>query len=456
MIKKKKQVLIISFILIMSLLTITSSLFFLFPSQKEASIKGFSSVWDTRKLGISNENQISLPLESSGTYNFTIDWGDGTLEVITSWDQPETTHTYISGGIYTIGINGIIVGWNFNNGGDRLKLKEINKWGHLRLGNSGGYFYGCENLIINTHDNLNLTGTINLNDAFKACLSIENIEGMNNWDVSCVKNMNSIFYDASSFNQNIGEWNVSGVMDMSYMFFGASSFNQNIGEWNVLNVINMSYMFWGASSFNQDIGNWDVSKVTDMSNMFSFANSFNQDINSWNVSSVMNMSYMFLQATTFNQNIGNWNVSSVMDMRSMFWSAYLFNQDISNWDVSKVTDMSNMFRISSFNQDIGNWDVSCVTDMNSMFSLTFNFNQNLGNWNVSNVKDMSHMFNGVTLSTTNYDSLLIGWANFSTLQYNVTFDAGGSIYTSGGAAENAKKDILVDTFNWIISDGGGI
>ncbi|MBN1217264.1 MAG: DUF285 domain-containing protein [Candidatus Lokiarchaeota archaeon] len=456
MIKKKKQILIMSFIFIMSLLIIISSLFFLFPSQKEALIKGFSSVWDTRKPGISNENQISLPLESSGTYNFTVDWGDGTLEEITSWDQPETIHTYTSGGIYTISINGIIVGWNFNNGGDRLKLKEINKWGSLRLGNSGGYFYGCENLIINTHDNLNLTGTINLNNAFKACLSIENIEGMNNWDLSCVINMNSIFYDASSFNQNLGNWNVSNVKKMSHMFWGASSFNQDICKWNVSKVTNMSYMFWGASSFNQDIGNWDVSNVIDMSNMFSFANSFNQDINLWNVSKVTNMSYMFLQATTFNQSICNWNVSSVMDMKSMFWSAYSFNQDIGNWDVSNVIDMSNMFRISSFNQDIGNWDVSCVKDMNSMFSLTINFNQNLGNWNVSNVKDMSHMFNGVTLSTVNYDSLLIGWANFSPLQYNVNFDAGGSTFTSSGAAENARNDILVNMFNWIISDGGGV
>ncbi len=38
---------------------------------------GFVSVWNTSKtsMGSSNATQITLPLESSGVYNFNIDWG---------------------------------------------------------------------------------------------------------------------------------------------------------------------------------------------------------------------------------------------------------------------------------------------------------------------------------------------------------------------------------------------
>ena len=39
----------------------------------------------------------------------------------------------------------------------------------------------------------------------------------------------------------------------------------------------MCQMFWDASSFNQDVSEWDVPNVTDMSCMFYGASSFSQD-----------------------------------------------------------------------------------------------------------------------------------------------------------------------------------
>ncbi|MFX1237304.1 MAG: BspA family leucine-rich repeat surface protein, partial [Promethearchaeota archaeon] len=106
-------------------------------------------------------------------------------------------------------------------------------------------------------------------------------------------------------------------------------------------------------------------------------------------------------------------------------------------------------------QDIGDWDVSNVDDMFHMFYRATAFDQDIGDWDVSSVLDMSGMFYDVTLSTDNYDKLLIGWSNLPSLQEDVYFHAGNSKYTAGGAAETARN-VLINTYTWKISDGGPV
>ncbi|MCF2141017.1 MAG: DUF285 domain-containing protein [Candidatus Lokiarchaeota archaeon] len=246
----------------------------------DANPESFISVWNTalHSRGSSNDNQIRLPLESSGTYNFTVNWGDGTSDTITVWNQAEVTHTYSVPGIYTLIIYGTIVGWCFDFDGDRMKIIEILQWGSLELGNSGWYFAGCENLNLTATDSLDLSGTTDLSGTFWGCEKLGSSGNMNFWNVSSVTKMYCMFWGTFSFNQNIGNWDVSSVTDMERMFLDAHSFNQNIGNWDVSSVTNMFGMFWDAHSFNQDIGGWNVSRVTDMSLMFWGAFSFNQNI----------------------------------------------------------------------------------------------------------------------------------------------------------------------------------
>ena len=177
----------------------------------------------------------------------------------------------------------------------------------------------------------------------------------------------------------------TGITDMSSMFFNASTFNEDIGHWDVSMVSDMSSLFFSALAFDQDIGHWDVSMVSDMNNMFSTASAFNQDIGDWNVSMVSDMSSMFQYTSAFNQDIGGWDVSMVSTMISMFSDTSAFNTDIGDWDVSMVSDMSFMFTASVFNQDIGDWNVSMVSDMQLMFNTNRVFNQDLSRWCVSKI-----------------------------------------------------------------------
>jgi surface protein len=156
--------------------------------------------------------------------------------------------------MYTVSITGTLIGWRFNNGGDRLKLLDVMQWGTMRMGNNGGYFHGCENMVISAADSPDLTGTTNLDSTFQGATGLYGSIG--HWDVSRVTSMHSMFYDASSFNQDIGGWDVSRVTRMESMFAGASSFNQKMSGWNVSSATTIGNMFNGASSFSQNMSRW--------------------------------------------------------------------------------------------------------------------------------------------------------------------------------------------------------
>ncbi|TFH27675.1 MAG: BspA family leucine-rich repeat surface protein [Promethearchaeota archaeon] len=270
----------------------------------QAAPTDFVSTWNTSALSTasSGSNQIKLPLEVSGDYDFTIGWGDLSFDTITSWNQAEVTHTYTSEGVYTIIISGTIRGWCFNSSGDKAKLVEISQWGELNFGNSSSYFCGCVNLQLTAIDSPDLSGTTSLRRAFLSCESLGSHGNMNEWDVSRVINMRHMFYFAIDFNQNIRGWDVSKVTDMHEMFYDAFLFNQSIIDWDTSSVTNMGGMFARAPLFNQDIGEWDVSSVTDMSYMFYITESFDQNIGRWNVSNVADMENMFEYAALSTAN----------------------------------------------------------------------------------------------------------------------------------------------------------
>jgi surface protein len=276
----------------------------------------FVSTWNTTltSTGSSNNNQVTLPLLLNGTYNFTVDWGDGIIQNITAWDSPLKTHTYITTGVKTISIRGTLRGWEFLSSGDCKKITSIVSWGplDLRATGSSGNFSGCSNLV-----SLPVSGgpvlPINCSSLFEGCSSLRD----------------RLWYEGFS----LRNFDTSLVTNMSYMFAGCSVFAED-------------FTVGGAGG----IKFWNTSSVTNMTGMFQDAKAFNSDISSWNVSSVTNMAYMFAGATAFNHNITLWNTSSVSNMSSMFLSASSFNQNLASLNISAITNMSRMLYLSGISQ----------------------------------------------------------------------------------------------------------
>ena len=182
------------------------------------------------------------------------------------------------------------------------------------------------------------------------------------------------------------------------------------------------------------------------------------------LSGVVVLNNSFRECSVFTGKVSNWDVSNVNNMRLMFYYASSFNGNLSAWNVSNVNNMNGMFANTSFNQDIGSWDVSSVTNMSSMFYGAQSFNQDIGSWDITKVSTFADFLRvDKTLSTTNYDALLVGWvatldayvAAGNTYTLTPTAGFGNAEYTSGGAAEAARTKLQA-TYGWTVTDGGAV
>ena len=405
------------FVFIISSLSSKASEASFFPVNNS---QAFITIWRTTVI---NES-IIVPV-GIGTFNYSVDWGDGTLDTGVS---ENAMHNYAIPGNHTISITGIFPSMNClklgSENANSKKLISVEQWGTQVWEDMTGMFADCTNLItVPTSVAPNLSNVTSTNVMFSGASSFNG--DLSAWNVSGITNMSLMFSFANLFNGDLSSWNVAAVTDMSGMFYGAKSFNKNLSSWNVSNVKEMNAMFCGAISFNGDVSSWNVLSAIRMKGMFEGANSFNGDISTWNVSEVEELNGMFLEAKSFNGNLSSWNISQVTDMSAMFYNADLFvGENISGWSTVSVVDMSRVFEGAS----------SFIGDISS--------------WNVSNVKQMEFLFKDVSISSFNYDKLLTSWSGLN-LQSGVTLSGIEASYCS-----QSSIDVLKETFNWTILDGG--
>lgn len=255
--------------------------------------------------GSSLNTQFMMPLVSGGSYNATVNWGDGSSDTITSYNQQEVTHTYSNAGQYEISIEGTLQGWQFNNAGDRLKMLDVKQWGVLDLSTSAA-FYGCTNLDASATDAPTVSTT----------------------------SFDSMFRNCTNFNGAIGNWEVSSVVSLQLTFFNCSSFNKSLNSWDVSNVTTLYRTFRAAKSFDQDLNSWDTSNVESMYQMFYECNQFNGDIYSWDTTNVENMQQMLYNCDLFDQSLAAWSIANVSNFTNFMQNAT--GLSTSNYDATLI------------------------------------------------------------------------------------------------------------------------
>ena len=305
------------------------------PAYIEGPGLPFEIVVDT-----SYSTMVELPFN---TYtSLTVDWGDSTVETITSGLPFQ--HTYGTVDIFTIMVDGYATTYGpAATSSAQLPIIALNSFGTYGLTSLFAGFSGAENLT--TLPNylpptiINLDGMLEYATLFNQDISL--------WNTSNVTNMRGLFYGASSFNQPLESWNISNVTDISAMFLG-TPFDQPLTFWQTGNVVYMSGVFQNTTAFNQFIGFWDTRKVIDMNGLFAGAVIYDQPLNTWDTSGVTTMEYLFTGALAFNQPLDLWNTSNVVNMDNAFANVVNFNQDISTWAVPLISTYPLNFALNSY------------------------------------------------------------------------------------------------------------
>ena len=194
----------------------------------------FVTTWE-----VSAGQRLTIPTNSAvGTYDYAVDWGDGTASTAQSGDAG---HTYTNAGDYTVTITGDFPQLYINGGAAKSVIRRVQQWGDQKWRSMENSFAGVENFVIAPN-------------AGKP-------------DLSLGPSLHFMFRGAST-SSPIGHWDVSMVTDMSQMFQNASRFNEDLSDWDVSSVTDFSRMFNGVPTFDQDLGDWDVSSATDLTDMF--------------------------------------------------------------------------------------------------------------------------------------------------------------------------------------------
>lgn len=184
--------------------------------------KPFTIIIDTTKAGSAAKHFV-LPCNGGG-YNAEVDWGDESSNTTLLGSPGNIDHSYVSDGVYTIKILEKVVGGfptiYFNNGGDKLKLLQISKWGLNKWVAFTSSFYGCSNLVIMAIDGSTAnTGSVtDLDSAWAECSDLTSFPLL---DFHSVINFNLAWYGCSGLT-NFPLINVSAGTHFQVTWSGCS------------------------------------------------------------------------------------------------------------------------------------------------------------------------------------------------------------------------------------------
>ena len=386
--------------------------------------------------GVEDQHSNYLTIKASGT--FSVDWGDGTSEIVSSggYSRKEYSFSSISPSAQTSeGFRCVLVtvtpvypntltsfslqeyhsywtnrdrinilemkvsapymssfnvGNSVNNNGiqqtDRMRRFEF--FGNHMITNTSHLFNGCINL---RYSKINLSGVTDARYMFGSCTSITEVYISNCQNITNMEGMFQYCYNLRS----LPSISAAACTTMYYMFRNCYALEQSPTITVSSNLLNTSSMFLECRNLGRLIS-FDTSKVTNMEFMFKNC-SLLSGVDLFDTSKVTNAQEMFRNCTSI-ERLPFFNFESLTNGTLMFNNCYSIVNDrrslgLPLFDFKNLIYGNNMFSSCWRLKIIPSFNFEKLTDMSSMFSDCTQV-ESFGQLNTPLVTNMSYTFNG--------------------------------------------------------------
>lgn len=370
----------------------------------------------TDNSGSSNNDQFTLQLRSGLTYDFEWQTTDGTSG--THNTDSDLVLTLPSGaGTYDIEILGVFPQIYNNNTGDAQKVVDVTQWGSIQWDSFEAAFFGCFNLnaVTSASDAPILDNVTVFKQAFMFCIGAGFDEFPTDWDLSDIEDFESAWEGTTNMLTGFESYDLTSAITLErawYQYVDKSA----IKNWNCTTSLALTSIreTWFKCDL-EDCGGTGIS-------IFPF----------FEMGNVVDAAAPWVITNLKNINAGL-NFSNVEDIQGLvFGGGFLgfLGEIFPAFDYRKVTNGLAAFQSAPNIVLAAAPQFHALTDGTDMF------------------------LNGTaTLTQSQYESVLIDM-EANNPNDNVTFNAQGSVYASGSAAETAKT--ALQARGWTFIDGGSV
>lgn len=260
---------------------------------------------------------------SNNTFDFVVDWGDGSTDHITSASDPLREHTYATAGYHQLRIAGVFPNITMKNEPTAVVVRSVEQLGDVGWTSFKDAFNGCTGMTSFAAGTCDTSAVTDFSVMFGACSALTAID-LSGMDTSAAVYLGSMFTGCISLvTLDLSMLDTSNVTSASSMFVSCEVLESvDTTGWNTSKMHTFYRMFRKCYALQTiDLSHWDTSKATTFNSMFQSANALTDivGIENWNVEGINTTAGLgaFVQASfllplaRYNTLLTNWGAQTL-------------------------------------------------------------------------------------------------------------------------------------------------